>query len=68
MVSDWRFSTFRYVNAKAVVGNMLSIIYQTSRQKIPQKKVSLTVATEKHKKEINPLLKKWIKRYGKLFD
>ena len=68
VVSDWRLSTFRYVNAKAVVGNMLSIIYQTSRQKVPQKKVSLSVATEKHKKEIDPLLKKWIKRYGKLFD
>lgn len=68
VISDWRFSTFRYVNAKAIVGNMLSIIYQTSRQKVPPKKVGLTVTTEKHKKEIDPLIKKWIKRYGKLFD
>ena len=68
VVSDWRFSTFRYINAKAVAGNMLSIIYQTSRQKIPQKKVSLRVAAKKHKKEIDPILKKWVKRHGKLFD
>ncbi len=68
VLSDWRFSTFRYVNAKAVVGNMLSIIYQTSRKEIPDAKASLKVTTEKHKKEIDPILKKWIKRYGKLFD
>lgn len=67
VLSDWRFSTFRFANAKAILGNMLSIIYQTSRQKISKEKVSLSVTSEKHKNEIDPLINRWVKRYGKLF-
>jgi hypothetical protein len=67
VLSDWRFSTFRFVNAKAIVGNMLSIIYQTSTSKIDEHDIPLEVSMEKHRNEIYPLIKKWNDKYGNLF-
>lgn len=66
-ISDWRYSTFRYANAKAVVGHSLSIIYQTARQKQDKNKQVLKIYCENLVKELDPTLSKWVEKYGKLF-
>jgi hypothetical protein len=67
IISDWRYSAFRYENAKAVVGHALSIIYQTAIQDKKGRCVELKKTCEKQKKEIEPILTKWVEKYGNLF-
>lgn len=66
IISDWRFSAFRYANSKAVVQNILGFIYLTTYLKIPPTKKALKVIAEKHRNEIKPIVKKWDTRYGNL--
>lgn len=66
-ISDWRYSAFRYANAKAVVGYSLSIIYQTASQKQDDKKQELKMYCENIVKKLDLTLSKWVEKYGKLF-
>lgn len=66
-ISDWRYSAFRYANAKAVIGHSLSIIYQTASQKQDDKKQELKMYCENLVKKLDPTLSKWLEKYGKLF-
>ncbi len=66
-ISDWRYSAFRYANAKAVVGHSLSIIYQTASQKQDDKKQEKKIYCENLAKKLDPILSKWVEKYGKLF-
>ena len=66
-ITDWRYSAFRYGNAKAVVGHGLSIIYQTARQKHKNKKQVFKIYCENLVKKLEPTLSKWVENYGKLF-
>jgi hypothetical protein len=68
IISDWRYSAFRFANAKAAVGYALSITYQTARQENKKINTGLKTICEKHKKDLDPILSKWIKRYGELFE
>jgi uncharacterized protein YutE (UPF0331/DUF86 family) len=65
--TDWRYSTFRYANAKAIVGHALSIIYQTARQKQDTNKEELKSYCENLVKQLDPTLSKWEGNFGKLF-
>ena len=67
-ISDWRYSAFRYANAKAIVGHSLSIIYQTARQKHDSTHQPMKIYCEKLVLKLDPTLSKWVERYGKLFD
>ncbi len=67
IISDWRYSAFRYANAKAVVRHSLSIIYQTASQKKDDKKQELIMYCENLIKKLDPTLSKWVEKYGKLF-
>jgi hypothetical protein len=67
IISDWRYSAFRYANAKAVVGSSLNIIYQTASQKKDDKKKELKGYCENLLIKLAPTLFKWEERYGKLF-
>lgn len=66
-ISDWKYSSFRYANAKAVVGHSLMIIYQTASQKRNDKKQELILYCENLVKKLEPTLSKWVEKYGKLF-
>lgn len=67
-ISDWRYSAFRYANAKAIVGHSLSVIYQTARQKHDSTNQSMKIYCEKLVLKLDPTLSKWVERYGKLFE
>ena len=67
-ITDWRYSTFRYANAKAIVGHALSIIYQTARQKQDTNKQELKIYCENLVKQLDPTLSKWEGNFGKLFQ
>jgi hypothetical protein len=65
-VTDWRYATFRFYNAKAIYGLSLSIVFKTSIK--PDYKVadSLKAFCEKLVPRIKPLERKWKKRFGDL--
>ncbi len=66
--TDWRYSAFRYANAKAVVGYSLSIIYQTARQEKGNKKHLSKTYCKNLVKSLEPTLSKWVEEYGELFE
>jgi len=66
-VTDWRYATFRYYNAKAIVGLTLSIIAQTATKTHENKFKNLKIYCESLMISIEPKVKRWEKRYGKLF-
>ena len=66
-ITDWRFSAFRYANAKAVAGHSLSLIFETAQQKIDNKEQLQKTYCENIVKKIEPTYTKWTERYGKLF-
>ncbi|HAO24449.1 MULTISPECIES: hypothetical protein [unclassified Methylophaga] len=65
-VTDWRYATFRFNNAKAIYGLSLSIVLKTSTK--PDSKIadSLKAFCEKLIPRIKPLERKWNKRFGDL--
>ena len=71
-ISDWRYSAFRYANAKIAVQHALSIIYYTAKkitiQDTEKDKQDLKKICEKVTEELAPTLNKWTERYGELFD
>lgn len=66
-ITDWRYSAFRYANAKTVVGHSLSLILQTAQQKKDNKKQELITYCDNLVTKIDPTYSKWTKRYGELF-
>lgn len=66
-VSDWRYAVFRFYNAKAIVGLSLSIIYQIANTPLSDKHEGLKKYCEELIVNIDPILKVWIDKYGKLF-
>jgi hypothetical protein len=66
-VTDWRYVTFRYYNAKAIAGLTLSIIAQTAGQPHKDKFNAVRTYCETLMSRVEPLLKRWDARYGKLF-
>lgn len=66
-ITDWRFVTFRYYNAKAIVGLTLSIIAQTARRPRP-KNEGLKTYCDTLTTQIKPIIVGWEARYGQLFQ
>lgn len=67
-ITDWRYATFRYYNAKAIVGLTLSIIAQTAGQPHKNKFEMLREYCKALMLSVSPLLDRWVSHYGKLFD
>lgn len=68
VISDWRYSAFRFVNVKLAVGHALSIVYQTARKGSNINNTGLKTICEKHKNDLDHISAKWIEKYGKLSD
>lgn len=66
-VTDWRFGTFRYFNAKNIAGVTLSIIAQTARHPHTEKYEGLKTYCETLSTQIKPIITLWESRYGQLF-
>jgi hypothetical protein len=66
-ITDWRYSAFRYANAKGVAGYSLSFILQTAQQKKDNKDKKLISYCDNLVKKIDPIYSKWINSYGELF-
>ena len=66
-VTDWRYSTFRYYNAKGIAGITLSIIAQSIQKTHEDKFKELKTYCDNLLKEVGPMVDRWEKRYGKLF-
>lgn len=66
-ITDWRYSAFRYSNAKAVAGNSLSLIFQTAKQKIGSEKQPLKTYCGNLVIKLEPTYIKWVASYGELF-
>jgi hypothetical protein len=67
-VSDWRYATFRNYNARAIVKMTLSIVDQTSRKPNTEKHKKLELYCQAVVAYIDPLVKRWEQKYGKLYD
>jgi len=65
-VTDWRYATFRYHNAKAITRLTLSIIAQTAALSHKVKFQALKTYCDTLSSRIEPFLKRWEARYGKL--
>ena len=66
-ITDWRYSAFRYANAKAVAGYSLSFILQTAQQRKDNKDKKLISYCDNLAKKIDPIYSNWINSYGELF-
>lgn len=65
-ITDWRYSAYRYANAKAVVEMSLSIIYRTASIKHNDKKKELKIYCENLVQKLDPIRSKWLEKYGEL--
>jgi hypothetical protein len=65
-VTDWRYATFRFYNAKAIYGLSLSIVFKTSIKQDSKVDDSLKAFCEKLIPRIKPLERKWKRRFGDL--
>lgn len=65
-VTDWRYATFRFHNAKAIYGLSLSVIFKTTYLTDPKVANSLQEYCEKLVPRIKLLERKWKKRFGEL--
>lgn len=66
-ITDWRYATFRFYNAKVVYGLTLSIILQTTSKLSPKVSDELAAHCKKATATLKPILRKWERKYGKLF-
>lgn len=66
-VTDWRYVAFRYYNAKASAGTILSLIAQTAGRPPKDKSKNLVTYCETLTTRVRPLVKRWDRRYGKLY-
>jgi hypothetical protein len=67
-LTDWRYVTFRYYNAKNIVGLTLSVIAQTASRPHKNKFETLSPYCKALMLRVTPLLDRWAEHYGKLFD
>jgi hypothetical protein len=67
-VTDWRFATFRFHNAKAIAGQSRSIIVQTARRAQANKYEGLETYCDGLLTQLGPILTQWETRYGPLFS
>lgn len=65
-VTDWRYATFRFYNAKAIYGLSLSVVFKTTCSTDSKVAKSLKEFCEKFVPRIKPLERKWKKRFGDL--
>ncbi len=63
-VTDWRYASFRFYNAKAIYGLSFSIIFNTTSSSNPKVAETLNEFCEKLLPRIKPLERKWKKRFG----
>lgn len=66
-VTDWRFVTFRYYNAKNIAGATLSIIAKTASRPRTKKYEGLKTYCETLSTQVKPIITRWESRYGQLF-
>ena len=66
-VSDWRYATFRFYNAKTIYGLTLSVIFQTASKLSPKTSKELVERCNDLVIKLKPILRKWERKYGKLF-
>lgn len=67
-VSDWRYSTFRNYNARAIAKLTISIVDQTSSKSNIEKDDNLKSYCQTLSAFIAPHIKKWEQKYGNLYD
>lgn len=67
-VTDWRFVTFRYYNAKAIAKLTLSIIAQTARRPHQNKYEELKTYCETLSQQLISVIGRWESHYGQLFS
>jgi hypothetical protein len=65
-VTDWRYTNFRFYNAKAIYGLSLSIVFKTTSTEDPKIAKTLTEFCKSLLPRIKPLQRKWKKRFGDL--
>jgi hypothetical protein len=65
-VTDWRYATFRFYNAKAIYGLSLSVIFKTTSSTDSKVADSLKVFCGTLLPRIKPMQRKWKRRYGEL--
>ena len=65
--TDWRYATFRFYNAKTIIGLTLSVIYQTANNPYPDKYDSLRKYCDELVIKLQPRLELWESKYDKLF-
>lgn len=65
-VTDWRYATFRYHNAKAIYGLTLSIVYKTASAPHDKEIVKLQRFRDQLLPKLEPWVKKWKRKYGEL--
>jgi hypothetical protein len=65
--TDWRYTTFRFANAKTIVGLTLSIFYQTASNPRKKKYPRLRTYCSELVVALAPILRVWTERYGELF-
>ncbi len=66
--TEWRFITFRFVNAKTLVRFAISLVAQIVRQHEKVEPERLQKYCRSLVKKINPIVNDWEKRYGQLID
>lgn len=67
-VTDWRFVTFRYYNAKSIVGLSISLIAQTVNKKEKNKSDKLKTYCETLAGNLESLVIRWEEHFGKLYE
>ena len=65
-VTDWRYATFRFYNAKAIYGLSLSVVFKTSCSVDSKVAENLKDFCNKLKPRLKPIERKWKRRYGDL--
>lgn len=63
-VTDWRYATFRFKNAKIIYGLSLSIIFKTASSPSAKAPEALRAHCESIAPRLRLIAKKWRKRYG----
>ena len=64
---EWRFVVFRFENARAAVTFALNILAQITRRPKPENKALVTYSAGAVKR-LDPVLERYEKQYGQLFD
>ena len=66
-ITDWRYATFRFHNAKVICGLNLAIICQTATILSPKVSAELANHCNQLAVKLKPTLRKWERKYGRLW-